>query len=109
MGLAAEVLLMATVAAIDTTLLADRSSPKSKLALTRKGNPTGRLIPSARRETQALEAPFRRVMSTRNAAAHAGLTDEDDLGKAVVALVKIAEALHAHLEYNLDDYWGPTV
>ena len=125
LGLAAEVLLMASVATIDTSFLADSNSPQSKLALSRNGNPSGRLSVAdvktiswedARKLMLARDGKLvgladwlKQVMNTRNAAAHAGLTESDDLGASVVSLVRIVAALHEHLDFSLDDYWGATI
>lgn len=120
MGVAAETLLMACVATVEVSLLAN--DPASKVALTRSGNPSGKLEPTRLRTIEweearrimlakdptlgGLQALLKDVMSTRNAAAHAALTDSDDLGRSVVSLVSIVSQLHPHLEHDATDFWG---
>lgn len=123
MGVAAETLLMACVATIEVSFLAN--DPASKVALSRSGNPSGKLDPTRLRTIEwdearrillekdpslgGLQALLKGVMGTRNAAAHAALTDSEDLGTSVVSLVSIVSLLHPHLEFEEVDFWGPQI
>lgn len=124
MGVATETLLMACVASIEVSLLANDAP--SKVNLTRKGNPTGKLSPTGLKTIswdearkivyeqdktglKALEADIRVIMNTRNSAAHAALTDSDDLGTSVVKLVNVVALLHPHLDFEEADFWGAQI
>lgn len=123
MGVAAETLLMACLATLEVSLLGN--DPASKIALTRSGNATGVLDPTRLRTIEwdearrlmlerdgrlgGLQTLLKNVMSTRNAAAHAALTDSDNLVKSVVDLVNIVSLLHDHLDFSEGDYWGSQI
>lgn len=123
MGVAAETLLMACVSSIEVSWLAEGEA--SKLLLKPSTNPTGRLDPgelrtidwdAARRlmlhkdpKLGGLHPLLKSVMNTRNAAVHAAITENEDLGKSVVNLVHIVSLLHPHLDFEEGDYWGPTI
>lgn len=124
MGVATETLLMACVATIEVSLLA--SDAPSKVRLTRRGNPGGNLSPTALKTIswdegrkivferdkaglKTLDADIRVIMNTRNAAAHAALTDSDDLGTSVVKLVGVVSLLHQHLDFEESDFWGTQI
>lgn len=120
-GMAAEYLLMGAVAGIDTSLLADRSSVPSMLALSRQ-NKTGRLDIQALRTinwgsalkilatanpTISISRDLEAVMSTRNAAAHLARTEDTDLAEAPARLTRIFDALKANFpDEDEQDYWG---
>lgn len=123
LGLAAEQLMMACVAEMDTALLASKTSAPTMVALS-KANKTGVLDPHTVKTISWREAllilrhvdakfgvasDLEFVMDTRNAAAHIAMVDSADLAEAVLKLVHVVGALHAYLPTkNEDDYWGPT-
>lgn len=123
LGHAAEQLIMACLASVDTALLADGKNPSARLALS-KGNVTGALEIHALRTTTWGEGyallrqidpklgdphDIKFVMETRNAAAHIALVDAVDLSEAVVKLAHVVGQLHGLIPaFVEDDYWGPT-
>lgn len=123
LGHAAEQLIMACLASVDTALLADGKVPSARFALS-KGNTSGVLsIHTLRTSTWGegytvlrqvdpkLSEPtdIRFIMETRNAAAHIALVDSADLAESVVKLAHTVGLLHAMLPgFVEDDYWGPT-
>lgn len=123
LGHAAEQLIMACVATIDTALLADGKVPQSRFALS-KGNAAGVLGIHTLRTTTWGEgytvlrqmdpklgepSDIKFVMETRNAAAHIAMVDSADLAEAVVKLAHSVGLLHGLLPgFVEDDYWGPT-
>ncbi|MGN7970207.1 hypothetical protein [Microbacterium sp. 22296] len=123
LGHAAEQLIMACLATIDTALLADGKIATSRYALS-KGNATGALNIHTLRTTTWGEGysvlrqvdpklgephDIKFVMETRNAAAHIAMVDSADLAEAVVKLAHTVGLLHGLLPgFVEDDYWGPT-
>lgn len=123
LGHAAEQLIMACVASVDTALLAEGKTASARFALS-KGNATGALDLHSLRTTTWGEGyavlrqldpklgdphDIRFVMETRNAAAHIALVDLADLAEAVVKLAHVVGLLHGLIPaFKEDDYWGPT-
>ncbi|WP_426736971.1 hypothetical protein [Plantibacter sp. 2H11-2] len=123
LGHAAEQLIMACVASVDTALLADGKVPAARFALS-KGNVIGALdIHSLRTITWGEghtilrqldpklgdQVDIKFVMETRNAAAHIAIVDPADLAEAVVKLAHVVGLLPGLVpSFSEDDYWGPT-
>ena len=122
LGTAIEHLIMACVASFDVTLLADRTSVPSALALSRH-NRDGKLDLHALKtitwgsglallelsdsKVFAIRKDAAFVMETRNAAAHMAMTDDADLAEGAVRLARIVGVLHTFLpKLDEKDYWG---
>lgn len=121
-GVAVELALKASIAAILPSLLAEKGDPHSQLYLMGRGGlpsrspsdvrtivgmATWQLVAALRPQLGIDQRDVRAVLTVRNGAAHLALVDQSELAAAVRAMTICIDRLLPTVDMNLATYWGP--